>query len=70
MSQFISGKSRNIQKVLGYLSKIVSSIFKIGTSCCGGRPTSSSFQGRFGLLGVFHTIFILYLNDLPSEALS
>ena len=70
MSQFISGKSRNIQKLLGYLSEIVTSIFKVGTSYCSGRLTSSSFQGRSSLPGVFHTIFVLYLNDLPSEALS
>ena len=42
----------------------MASTFKVGT---GGRFTSQSFPG---LSGVFPTIFVLYLNDLPSEALS
>ena len=61
ISQFISGKSRNLQKLLRYLIGIVTSAFKADTSGYGGRG---------GLLGVFLTIFVLYLNDLPSEVLS
>ena len=37
--------------------------YKVGT---GGRFASPSFPG---LSGVFPTIFVLYLNDLPSEVL-
>ena len=61
ISQFISGKSRNLQKLLRYLIGIVTSAFKADTSGYGGRG---------GLLGVFLTIFVLYLNDLQSEVLS
>ena len=37
ISQFISGKSRNLQRVLRYLSGIVTSAFKAGTGGCGGH---------------------------------
>ena len=52
-SQFISGKPRNPQKLLRYLNGIVTSTFKISTTC---RFASSSFPGR---AGVFHTMFAL-----------
>ena len=64
ISQFINGKSRDLQKLLGYLSRTVTSMWKVGT---GGRFASPSLPG---LSGVFATIFVLHLNDLPSEALS
>ena len=76
ISEFISGKSRNPQKLLRYLSGIVTSTFKDGTGDCGGYTAwvSSGFcggcGGRLGIYGVFPTIFVLYLNDLLSEALS
>ena len=58
------------------MSEIVTSTFKVGTACCGGCGVwvPSAFcgdqEGRGGLSGVFPTIFVLYLNDLLSEALS
>ena len=64
ISQFISGESRNHKKMLRHLREIVTSTFKAGTN---GRSASPSFPGRSG---VFPTVFILYLNDLPFEALS
>ena len=67
ISQFVNGKSRNLQKLLRCLSGIVTSTFKVGTVGCPGRFTSPGFPGRDGLSGVFPTIFVLYLNDLPSE---
>ena len=63
ISQFINGKSRDLEKLLRYLSGIVISTCKVGT---GGQFASPSFPG---LSGVFPTIFVLYSNDLPSEAL-
>ena len=42
----------------------MTSTFKVGTAC---RFGSLSFPGR---AGVVFTIFVLYLNDLPSRALS
>ena len=53
ISQFINSKSRDLQKLLRYLSGIVTSTFKIGT---GGRFASLSIPG---LSGVFPTIFVL-----------
>ena len=82
VSQFISGKSRNLQKLLKYLSWIAVSTFKAGTAdcgdlggCCGWDPSRfgdgcGSRGGLSGFCGVFPTIFVLYLNDLSSEALS
>ena len=77
ISQFISGESRNIHPeiLLRYLSGTVTSAFKAGTAACGGHvgwfPSGfcGGFGGRFGLSGVFPTIFVLNLNDLPSETL-
>ena len=70
ISQIISSKSRNLHKLQTYLSGTVTSTFKVGTADCGGRLRSSLFPGRSGFSGAFPTIFVLYLNDLPSEALS
>ena len=61
-----SGKSRSLQKLLRYLSRIVTSRFKVGTVGCGGRFASPGVSGCCGLFGVFTTIFVLYLNDSPS----
>ena len=66
----MNGKSRHFHKLLKYLSGIVNSTFKVGTASCCGRFASPSFPGRSALRGVFPTIFVLYLNHLPSEALS
>ena len=59
VSQFISGKSRNLQKLLRYLGEIVTSTFKIGTA----GLICISFISK-------PCYFVLYSNDLPSEALS
>ena len=53
ISRFISGKSRDLKKLLRYLSGIVTSTYKVGT---GGQFASPSFPG---LSGVFPTVFIL-----------
>ena len=50
----MADKSRNLKKLLKYLSEIVTSTFKDGT---GGRFASPSFPG---LSGVFSTIFVLH----------
>ena len=50
--QFINWKSRDLQKLLRYLSGIVTSTFKIVT---GGRFASPSFPGCSGVLP---TIFV------------
>ena len=64
ISQFFNSKSRDLQKLLRYLGRIVTSTFKVGT---GSRFASPSFPG---LSIVFPTIFVLNSNDLPSKALS
>ena len=48
----------------------MTSTFKVGTFGCGDEFVSPGFLGRAGLFAVFPTIFVLYLNDLPSGALS
>ena len=58
------------------MNGIVNSAFKGGTGghggCDGWVPSGfyGSFDSRSGLSGDFPTIFVLYLNDLPSESLS
>ena len=47
----------------------MTSAFKIGTVGCSGQFTFPGFLVRGSLSGVFPTIFVLYLNNLPSEAL-
>ena len=71
-SQFIKIKSRDLQKLLRYLSGIVSSTFyvKDSTGGCTGWSAFSGFQGFGTLSGVYPTIFDFYSNDLPCEALS
>ena len=67
--QFISGKARILQKLLRYLSGIVTSTIKVGTAGCGGQLASLGFPDFAGLSGIFSTIVVLYLKHLPSEAL-
>ena len=73
--QFIKGKSRDSRKLLRYLSEIVTSVFKGdigGCGCCGGLDPSGfggASSSHAGLASIFTIIFVLYLNDLPSEAL-
>ena len=64
ISQFINGKLRDLQKLLRYLSGIVSSTCKV---CNGGQFASPSLPG---FSSKFPTISVLYSNDLPSKALS
>lgn len=45
-------------------------MFKDGTGGCRDRSVSSGFQGCGSLSGNYPGIFFLYLNDLPSVALS
>ena len=60
------------KQFLSYLNGIVTSTLKVGIAGSGGRGgwVPSRFcggcVGRSGLSGAFHTIFVLYLNDLPS----
>ena len=68
-SNFIKDESRVLQKLLRYLSGIVTSTFKDVTGGCAGWSTSPGFPGCGGLFGVSPTIFILYSNDLLSKAL-
>ena len=66
VSQFVSGKSRNLQILLRYFSRRVTSAFKAGTAGCGGWVPSGlcgCCSGHSGLSGYFHTFFVLYLND-------
>ena len=59
VSQVISGKYRNFQKLQRYFSGIVTSTFKAGTggsAGCGGWDASTFGGGCGGLSGVFPTI--------------
>ena len=67
--QLIKGKSSDLQKLLKYLSGIVTSTFNVGTGGHAGQSASPSFPGCAGLASAFLIIFV-YLNDVPSEALS
>ena len=62
--KFVHGKSRNLQKVLRYFGGIVISTFKFGAASGFSSPSFSDHSG------IFPSIFVFYLNDLPSEALS
>ena len=69
ISQFINGKSRDLQKILRYLDGIANSTFKAGTGGCGGCGGGGGWDsfrfgggccgcsGRGGISGVFPTIF-------------
>ena len=61
ISQFINGKSRKRQKLLRYLSGIVTSTFKVDTFGCGGQSASPSFPDCSGLL-VFSYSFLFYIK--------
>ena len=52
------------------MSGIVTPTFRVGIAGCTDGFASPRFSVCGGLSSVFPTIFILYLNDLPSEALS
>ena len=57
ISYFINDKSRNLQKLLRYLSEIVSSTFKVGTAGCGVLFVSPDHTG---LSVVFPSIFFCF----------
>ena len=65
-AQLIKGKLSDLQKLFKYLGGTVTSTFKVGTGGRAGRSASPSFPGCGGL---FPVIFVLYLNDVPSEEL-
>ena len=66
---YVKGKSSDFQMLVRFLSGIVTSMFKDGTSSCTVWSASPEFP-RYGVFaGVFSIIFVLYLNDLSSEAL-
>ena len=48
----------------------MTSTFKIGTAGCDGQFSSPLFPDSLNISCVFPTIFVFYLNDLLSEALS
>ena len=63
-SQLLKGKSRDLQKLIRYLSGIMASTFKVGTG--GGRGgwlASPSLSDYAGLSSVFPVILLLYVND-------
>ena len=64
----IKGKSRDLKKLLRYLSGLENSTFPDGTVGCVGQSASSEFPGHGCCASVFPTTFVSYLNDLPSEA--
>ena len=57
----MSDKSRNRERLLRYLSEIVTSTFKVVPA---DRSASHTFLSR---VGIFPTIFVLHLNDLSSD---
>ena len=58
ISEFINGKSNYLQKLLTYLSGIVTYTFKAGTVGCGDHFVFPSFPCCAGLFRVFPT-FVL-----------
>ena len=50
--------------------EIVASTSRFATAGWGGRFTLPSYPGHGGFFNILATIFVLYSNDLPSEALS
>ena len=62
-SHFIKGKSKNLKKLLRYLSGIVTSVFKGGVggyAGCGGWFPSWSRSGCAGRAGVASVIPIIF----------
>ena len=68
--QLFKGKWNDLQKVLRYLSGIVTVVFEGGTGGHGGQSPSGETGCFGGSASVFLFIFILYLNDLPSKSSS
>ena len=68
-SLFIKEKPRDLQKLIRYVSEIVTSMFKDGTGGWAGWSASPGFLGCGGLSDVSASIFVLYSNDFPSETL-
>ena len=60
-SQFIKGKSRDLQKLLRYLrSRIGTFTFKNDTDCCAGCSACLEFWSWGNLSGVSPTIPVLH----------
>ena len=55
--QFIKGKLRELQKLLWYLTGIITSTFNDGTGGCSGWSAFPSFPGLGYLSGASPTIF-------------
>ena len=58
---FFNGKSRDFQKLLRYVSKIVTSTFKAGTGGCCSWFLSPLFPDCAGLCGIF-LLFSFYVQ--------
>ena len=63
-------KLSDIQKLLKYLVRIVTSTFKNITGGCAVQSVLFAFPDCGGCPCTFSIMFVLYLNDLLSEALS
>ena len=59
-SHFIKGKSRDFEKLLRYLSGIVTFTFKNDTDGCAGWSACPEFWSCDNLCGVSPTISVLY----------
>ena len=65
-THFIKNKSRDLQKLLRYLSRIVTSVFNGGTGGCGGcggwdpSGLTAGSAGRAGLASFF-LLFLFYI---------
>ena len=72
-SKLIKSKSRDLEKVLTYLSGIVTSVFKGGTDGCASLTCwdpprfGGSCAGSGCLTSVFPFVFVFYLNNLLFE---
>ena len=58
-SQFNKGKPRDLLKLLIYLSRIITSIFKGGTGGCAGLSVSPGSPDFGGISGIFLSNFVL-----------
>ena len=59
-SQFIKAKSRDVQKLLRYLSGIVTFTFKNDADGCAGWSACPEFWSCGNLIGYSPTISVLY----------
>ena len=59
-SKIFKSKPRDLQKIVRYLSSIVTSMFNVGTGSCGGQSASPSFLPYAGLASVFFCYFLSF----------